>query len=93
MSLLGNNQVGTAVASGTTLTGLLAKYGITTENIGFFSAIIGILLAIVMLYGHIRRIQIEIADRKEREILSELSRKKAIIELEELRKRVEEPAQ
>lgn len=93
MSFTANNQVGTAVAGGTTVTGLMTNLGITPETIGVVATLLGIILSVVLIYGHIKRIIIESADRKEREILSELSRKKAIIELEELRKRVEDPAQ
>ena len=66
MSLTGNTQIGTAVASGTTVTGLMAKYGITTETIGIVATLTGIVLSLVMIYGHIKRIRNESAERNDR---------------------------
>lgn len=93
MSLTGNTQVGTAVASGTTVTGLMAKYGITTETIGIIATLAGIVLSLVMIYGHIKRIRNESAERKEKEIIARLEAERAQLELDELRRRVSNPAQ
>ena len=93
MSLTGNTQVGTAVASGTTVTGLMAKYGITTETIGIIATLAGIVLSLVMIYGHIKRIRNESAERKEEEIIAKLTREKAELELDELRRKMLDPAQ
>lgn len=93
MSLTGNTQVGTAVASGTTVTGLMAKYGITTENIGIIATLAGIVLSLVMIYGHIRRIRNESAERKEKEAIARIEKEKAEIELAELRRKMINPAQ
>ena len=93
MSLTGNTQVGTAVASGTTVTGLMAKYGITTETIGIIATLAGIVLSLVMIYGHIRRIRNESAERKEKEAIARIEKEKAEIELAELRRKILNPAQ
>lgn len=93
MSFTGNTQAGTLIASGTTVTGLMTKYGITPETIGIFATLCGILLTIIMIYGHIRRIRNESAERKEREIIARIEREKAEIELAEMRRRVSNPAQ
>lgn len=93
MSLTGNTQLGTAVASGTTVTGLMAKYGITPETMGNLGVILGLILSGIMIYGHFRRIKNEAAKRKEEEIIAKLEREKAEIELAELRRRVSNPAQ
>ncbi|WPJ55572.1 hypothetical protein RCIP0093_00045 [Klebsiella phage RCIP0093] len=93
MSFTGNTQAGTLVASGTTVTGLMTKYGITPETIGIFATLCGILLTIIMIYGHIRRIRNESAERKEREIIARIEREKAEIELAEMRQKMNKPAQ
>lgn len=93
MSFTGNTQAGTLIASGTTVTGLMTKYGITPETIGIFATLCGILLTIIMIYGHIRRIRNESAERKEKEIIARIEREKAEIELAEMRRRVLNPAQ
>ena len=93
MSLTGNTQAGTVVASGTTVTGLMTKYGITPETIGIFATLCGILLTIIMIYGHIRRIRNESAERKEKEIIARIEREKAEIELAEMRRKLLDPAQ
>ncbi|ATI16505.1 hypothetical protein M12a_00022 [Klebsiella phage VLCpiM12a] len=93
MSFTGNTQAGTLVASGTTVTGLMTKYGITPETIGIFATLCGILLTIIMIYGHIRRIRNESAERKEKEIIARLEAERAQLELDELRRRVSNPAQ
>lgn len=93
MSFTGNTQAGTLVASGTTVTGLMTKYGITPENIGIFATLCGILLTIIMIYGHIRRIRNESAERKEKEIIARIEREKAEIELAEMRRKMNNPAQ
>lgn len=93
MSFTGNTQAGTLIASGTTVTGLMTKYGITPETIGVFATLCGILLTIIMIYGHIRRIRNESAERKEKEIIARIEREKAEIELAEMRRRVSNPAQ
>lgn len=93
MSFTGNTQAGTLVASGTTVTGLMTKYGITPETIGIFATLCGILLTIIMIYGHVRRIRNESAERKEKEIIARIEREKAEIELAEMRRRVSNPAQ
>lgn len=93
MSLTGNTQVGTVVASGTTVTGLMAKYGITTETIGIIATLAGIVLSLVMIYGHIKRIRNESAERKEKEAIARIEKEKAEIELAELRRKMLNPAQ
>ena len=93
MSFTGNTQAGTVVASGTTVTGLMTKYGITPETIGIFATLCGILLTIIMIYGHIRRIRNESAERKEKEIIARIEREKAEIELAEMRRKLLDPAQ
>lgn len=93
MSFTGNTQAGTVVASGTTVTGLMTKYGITPETIGIFATLCGILLTIIMIYGHIRRIRNESAERKEKEIIARIEREKAEIELAEMRRKMNNPAQ
>ena len=93
MSFTGNTQAGTLVASGTTVTGLMTKYGITPETIGIFATLCGILLTIIMIYGHIRRIRNESAERKEKEIIARIEREKAEIELAEMRQKTNKPAQ
>ena len=93
MSFTGNTQAGTVVASGTTVTGLMTKYGITPENIGIFATLCGILLTIILIYGHIRRIRNESAERKEKEIIARIEREKAEIELAEMRRKMNNPAQ
>jgi hypothetical protein len=93
MSFTGNTQAGTLVASGTTVTGLMTKYGITPETIGIFATLCGILLTIIMIYGHIRRIRNESAERKEKEIIARIEREKAEIELAEMRRKLLDPAQ
>ena len=93
MSFTGNTQAGTLVASGTTVTGLMTKYGITPETIGVFATLCGILLTIIMIYGHIRRIRNESAERKEKEIIARIEREKAEIELAEMRRKLLDPAQ
>lgn len=93
MSFTGNTQAGTVVASGTTVTGLMTKYGITPETIGIFATLCGILLTIIMIYGHIRRIRNESAERKEKEIIARIEREKAEIELAEIRRKMNNPAQ
>lgn len=93
MSFTGNTQAGTLVASGTTVTGLMTKYGITPETIGIFATLCGILLTIIMIYGHIRRIRNESAERKEKEIIRRIEREKAEIELAEMRQKMNKPAQ
>ena len=93
MSLTGNTQIGTAVASGTTVTGLMAKYGITTEAIGIVATLTGIVLSLVMIYGHIKRIRNESAERKEKEAIARIEKEKAEIELAELRRKMLNPAQ
>lgn len=93
MSFTGNTQAGTLIASGTTVTGLMTKYGITPETIGIFATLCGILLTIIMIYGHIRRIRNESAERKEREIIARIEREKAEIELAEMRRKLLDPAQ
>ena len=93
MSFTGNTQAGTVVASGTTVTGLMTKYGITPETIGIFATLCGILLTIIMIYGHIRRIRNESAERKEKEIIARIEREKAEIELAEMRQKTNKPAQ
>lgn len=92
MSFTGNTQAGTLVASGTTVTGLMTKYGITPETIGIFATLCGILLTIIMIYGHIRRIRNESAERKEKEIIARIEREKAEIELAEMRRKMNDPA-
>ena len=71
----------------------MTKYGITPENIGIFATLCGILLTIIMIYGHIRRIRNESAERKEKEIIARLEAERAQLELDELRRRVSNPAQ
>lgn len=93
MSFTGNTQAGTLIASGTTVTGLMTKYGITPETIGVFATLCGILLTIIMIYGHIRRIRNESAERKEKEIIARIEREKAEIELAEMRRKLLDPAQ
>lgn len=93
MSFTGNTQAGALVASGTTMTGLMTKYGITPETIGIFATLCGILLTIIMIYGHIRRIRNESAERKEKEIIARIEREKAEIELAEMRRKLLDPAQ
>lgn len=93
MSFTGNTQAGTVVASGTTVTGLMTKYGVTPETIGIFATLCGILLTIIMIYGHIRRIRNESAERKEKEIIARIEREKAEIELAEMRRKMNNPAQ
>jgi hypothetical protein len=93
MSFTGNTQAGTLVASGTTVTGLMTKYGVTPETIGIFAALCGIVLTIIMIYGHIRRIRNESAERKEKEIIARIEREKAEIELAEMRRKLLDPAQ
>lgn len=93
MSFTGNTQAGTLIASGTTVTGLMTKYGITPETIGIFATLCGILLTIIMIYGHIRRIRNESAERKEKEIIARIEREKAEIELAEMRRKLLDPAQ
>lgn len=93
MSFTGNTQAGTLVASGTTVTGLMTKHGITPETIGIFATLCGILLTIIMIYGHIRRIRNESAERKEKEIIARIEREKAEIELAEMRRKLLDPAQ
>ena len=93
MSFTGNTQAGTVVASGTTVTGLMTKYSITPETIGIFATLCGILLTIIMIYGHIRRIRNESAERKEKEIIARIEREKAEIELAEMRRKLLDPAQ
>lgn len=93
MSFTGNTQAGTLIASGTTVTGLMTKYGITPETIGIFATLCGILLTIIMIYGHIRRIRNESAERKEKEIIARIEREKAEIELAEMRRKMNNPAQ
>lgn len=93
MSFTGNTQAGTVVASGTTVTGLMTKYGITPETIGIFATLCGILLTIIMIYGHIRRIRNESAERKEKGIIAQIEREKAEIELAEMRRKMNNPAQ
>jgi hypothetical protein len=93
MSFTGNTQAGTLVASGTTVTGLMTKYGITPETIGIFATLCGILLTIIMIYGHVRRIRNESAERKEKEIIARIEREKAEIELAEMRRKLLDPAQ
>lgn len=93
MSFTGNTQAGTVVASGTTVTGLMTKYGVTPETIGIFATLCGILLTIIMIYGHIRRIRNESAERKEKEIIARIEREKAEIELAEMRRKLLDPAQ
>lgn len=93
MSFTGNTQAGTLIASGTTVTGLMTKYGITPETIGIFATLCGILLTIIMIYGHIRRIRNESAERKEKEIIARIEREKAEIELAEMRRKMINPAQ
>jgi hypothetical protein len=93
MSFTGNTQAGTVVASGTTVTGLMTKYGITPETIGIFATLCGILLTIIMIYGHIRRIRNESAERKEKEIIARIEREKAELELAEARRKLINPAQ
>ena len=93
MSFTGNTQAGTLIASGTTVTGLMTKYGITPETIGIFATLCGILLTIIMIYGHIRRIRNESAERKEKEIIARIEREKAEIELAEMRQKMNKPAQ
>lgn len=93
MSFTGNTQAGTVVASGTTVTGLMTKYGITPETIGIFATLCGILLTVIMIYGHIRRIRNESAERKEKEIIARIEREKAEIELAEMRRKMNNPAQ
>lgn len=93
MSFTGNTQAGTLIASGTTVTGLMTKYGITPETIGVFATLCGILLTVIMIYGHIRRIRNESAERKEKEIIARIEREKAEIELAEMRRKMNNPAQ
>ena len=93
MSFTGNTQAGTLIASGTTVTGLMTKYGITPETIGIFATLCGILLTIIMIYGHIRRIRNESAERKEKEIIARIEREKAELELAEARRKLINPAQ
>ncbi|HIB0233599.1 TPA: hypothetical protein ACWSRY_003137 [Escherichia coli] len=93
MSFTGNTQAGTAVASGTTVTGLMTKYGITPETIGIFATLVGIVLSLVMIYGHIKRIRNESAERKEKEAIARIEKEKAEIELAEMRRRMNNPAQ
>lgn len=93
MSLTGDTQVGTAVASGTTVTGLMTEYGITTETIGIIATLAGIILSLVMIYGHIKRIRNESAERKEKEAIARIEKEKAEIELAELRRKMLNPAQ
>lgn len=71
----------------------MTKYGITPETIGIFATLCGILLTIIMIYGHIRRIRNESAERKEREIIARIEREKAEIELAEMRQKMNKPAQ
>ena len=93
MSFTGNNQAATAVASTTTLTGLLANYGITQESMGIIAAFIGILLSVVMLWGQVRRILNDNAERRLKESMAKLSEEKAKLELEKLRRSMDKPAQ
>ena len=58
-----------------------------------FATLCGILLTIIMIYGHIRRIRNESAERKEKEIIARLEAERAQLELDELRRRVSNPAQ
>lgn len=92
MSFTGNTQAGTLIASGTTVTGLMTKYGITPETIGIFATLCGILLTIIMIYGHIKRIRNESAERKEKEAIARIEKEKAEIELAEMRRRMNNPA-
>nr|DAK83450.1 MAG TPA: Sporulation protein YhaL [Caudoviricetes sp.] len=71
----------------------MTKYGITPETIGIFATLCGILLTIIMIYGHIRRIRNESAERKEKEIIARIEREKAEIELAEMRRKLLDPAQ
>lgn len=93
MSLIGNNQVGSLVAGGTTLTGVLAKWGITSDSMGLVAAIIGVLLSFVMLWGHVKRIINDSADRRERAKAAQLAEKKALLELDKLRREISKTAQ
>ena len=93
MSFTGNTQVGTVVASGTTITGLMTKYGITQETVGIFATLCGIILRVVMICGHIQRIRNESAERREEEIIRRIEREKAEIELAEMRQKTNKPAQ
>ncbi|MEC6720470.1 hypothetical protein, partial [Staphylococcus aureus] len=61
--------------------------------IGIFATLCGILLTIIMIYGHIRRIRNESAERKEKEIIARIEREKAEIELAEMRRKMNNPAQ
>lgn len=92
MSFTGNTQVGTVVASGTTITGLMTKYGITPETVGIFATLCGIILTVVMICGHIQRIRNESAERREKEIIRRIEREKAEIELAEMRQKTNKPA-
>ena len=69
------------------------RYGITPETIGIFATLCGILLTIIMIYGHIRRIRNESAERKEKEIIARIEREKAELELAEARRKLINPAQ
>ena len=93
MSFIANNQVGSAVAGTTTLTGLLTNFGITSESMGLLATFVGILLTVVMLWGHIKRIINDGAERKEKARAAALAEKKALLELDKLRREISKTAQ
>lgn len=93
MSIIANNQVGSVVAGGTTITGILANFGITPDTMSILATFVAILLTMVMLWGHIRRIINDGQERKEKARAAALAEKKALLELDKLRREISKAAQ
>lgn len=92
MSIIGNNQVGGAVAGTTTLTGLLTNLGITPDSMGILATLVGIILTLVMLWGQVKRIKNESEERKEKAKIAKLAESEALLRLDKLRREISKVA-
>lgn len=77
-------KIGWVVAGGTTMTGSAKWMGILQSHAGTVATCLGIILTLVLIVVHIRRM-------KQDARAAELARVKAELEIEELRARLHKP--